>query len=328
MNDKPQKLPRILFVCEASPELGGGHVMRCLTLARALQGQGADCVFLNGTGVARILAAFAPDMALSEDEAADLVVLDSYRMGREVEDGWREKAGALAVIDDLARPHHADLVLDPSFGRHASDYEAPTVLAGPDYALVRREFAEVRQAALARRGGPVARALVALGLTDVGGITGRTVQALLPGLGGVALDVVVGSGAYSLPALQALADQGAIGLHVDSQDMAGLMSRADIAIGAGGASLWERACLGLPAVTLIVADNQRDLAMRLDGAGVTLALDARWPGLEARLVEIWGRLVGDEALRQGLSRRSAALCDGLGAGRAAVALLALVSQAG
>jgi UDP-2,4-diacetamido-2,4,6-trideoxy-beta-L-altropyranose hydrolase len=319
---------RILFVCEASPELGGGHVMRCLTLARALQAEGADCVFLNGTGVARILAAFAPDMPLTEDRAADLVVLDSYRMGREVEDGWRETARVLAVIDDLARPHHADLVLDPSFGRHASDYEAPTVLAGPDYALVRREFGEARGAALARRGGPVARALVALGLTDVGGITGRVVQALLPILGGIALDVVVGSGAYSLPALQGLAEEGRIALHVDSQDMAGLMIGADVAIGAGGASVWERACLGLPAITLIVADNQRDFAMRLDGAGVTLALDARWPGLEARLAEMWARAIGDETLRMGLSRTSAALCDGMGAGRAAMALLALISRAG
>lgn len=319
--------PRILFVCEASPELGGGHVMRCLTLARALQAEGADCAFLNGTGVARILAAFAPDMALAEEATADLVVLDSYRMGREAEDGWREKARALAVIDDLARPHHAELVIDPSFGRHASDYQAPTVLAGPDYALVRGEFAQARQAALARREGPVRRALVALGLTDVGGITGRVVQALLPVLGDVGLDVVVGSGAYSLQALRDLAGQGLIALHVDSQDMAGLMTRADIAIGAGGASVWERACLGLPAITLIVADNQRDLAMRLDGAGVTLALDARWPGLEARLVQMWERLVGDEVLRQGLSQTSAALCDGLGAGRAATALLALINRA-
>lgn len=301
--------------------------MRCLTLARALQAEGAACAFLNGTGVARILAAFAPDMALTEEEAADLVVLDSYRMGRETEDGWREKASALAVIDDLARPHHAELVLDPSFGRHASDYEAPTVLAGPDYALVRPEFAAARQAALEGRTGPVRRALVALGLTDVGGITGRVVQALLPRLDGVALDVVVGSGAYSLPGLQALADEGQISLHVDSQDMAGLMAPADIAIGAGGASLWERACLGLPAITLIVADNQRDLAMKLDGAGVTLALDARWPGLEERLVKTWGRLVDDETLRLGLSRTSAALCDGLGAGRAATALLALLNRA-
>lgn len=320
--------PRILFVCEASPELGGGHVMRCLTLAGALRAEGADCAFLNGTGVARILGAFAPDMALTDDRAADLVVLDSYRMGREVEDDWRGRARALAVIDDLARSHHADLVLDPTFGRHASDYQAPTVLAGPDYALVRREFAEARETALAKRGGPVRRALVALGLTDVGGITGRVVQALLPARGGVELDVVVGSGVYSLPVLRNLADEGRIALHVDSQDMAGLMARADIAIGAGGASVWERACLGLPAITLIVADNQRDLAMKLDGAGVTLALDARWPGLEARLAEMWARLVEDATLRLGLSRTSASLCDGLGAARAATALLALVSRAG
>ncbi len=314
---------RILFVCEASPELGGGHVMRCLTLARALQAQGADCAFLAGAGVARILSAFAPDMTITGEEAADLVVLDSYRMGRELEDGWREKAGRLAVIDDLVRPHHADLVLDPSFGRHASDYEAPVVLAGPAYALVRPEFAEARGAAMARRDGPVARGLIALGLTDVGGITGRTVQALLPRLNEVALDVVVGSGAFSLPVLEALASEGRISLHVDSREMAQLMAQADLAIGAGGASVWERACLGLPAITLIVADNQRDLAMKLDGAGVTQALDARWPGLEQRLGEAWDRLVGDQTARLAMSRASATLCDGLGAGRAAAALLAM-----
>jgi UDP-2,4-diacetamido-2,4,6-trideoxy-beta-L-altropyranose hydrolase len=323
MNDKP----RILFVCEASPELGGGHVMRCLTLARALEALGGTCAFLAGAGVARILAAFAPDMAITQSEAAELVVLDSYRMGREVEDGWRARARALAVIDDLARPHHADLVLDPSYGRHASDYEAPQVLAGPAFALVRPEFAQLRQAAMARRGGPVARGLVALGLTDVGGITGRTVQALLPRLNGVALDVVVGSGAYSLPALEALAAEGRIGLHVDSRDMAKLMCGADLAVGAGGASLWERACLGLPAITLIVADNQRDLAMKLDTAGVTRALDARWPGLEDRLGEAWDGLVADSAARVAMGDTSAALCDGLGAGRAAAALMGLVRPA-
>lgn len=328
MTAHPPKLAKILFVCEASPELGGGHVMRCLTLARALQAEGAACAFFDGAGVARILAAFAPDMALTDEAVADLVVLDSYRMGREAEDEWRAKAKALAVIDDLARPHHAELVIDPSFGRHASDYQSPTVLAGPDYALVRREFADARPDALARRGGPVRRALIALGLTDVGGVTGRVVQALLPRLEGVALDVVVGSGAYSLPALRGLAEDGRIALYIDSQDMAGLMSRADIAVGAGGASLWERACLGLPAITLIVADNQRDLAMRLDGAGVTLALDARWPGLEARLLQLWQRLNDEEILRVALSKTSAALCDGMGAGRAATALLALISRAG
>jgi spore coat polysaccharide biosynthesis predicted glycosyltransferase SpsG len=108
--------------------------------------------------------------------------------------------------------------------------------------------------------------------------------------------------------------------------MAGLVTRADVCVGAGGSSVWERACLGLPTVTLILADNQRDMAMKLDAAGITLALDARWPGLEGRLSEAVDRLARDGALRTGLSARSAELCDGQGAQRAADALIAALAR--
>lgn len=314
--------PRILFVCDAGPGVGGGHVMRCLTLAGALTARGAACAFVRTPEAADILGRYAPDMPLADAvAAADLVVLDSYRMAPATEADWRGRAKRLAVIDDLARPHDADLVLDPSFGRAAADYDAPVVLAGSAYALVRPEFAAARTAALARRGEPAGRCLVSLGLTDVGGITGRIAAALADS--GLALDVVVGAGAPSLPGLTVLADEGRIALHIDSDDMAGLVSRADVCVGAGGSSVWERACLGLPTVTLILADNQRDMAMKLDAAGATLALDARWPGLEGRLSEAVGRLVRDDALRAGLSAKSAEICDGLGAERVAEALLVI-----
>jgi len=315
---------KTLFVCDAGAGVGGGHVMRCLTLARALQVRGADVAFFRTPETEAILARFAPDVALAgEGEGADLVVVDSYRMDPSREAVWRGRAGWLAVIDDLARPHAADLVLDPSFGRSESDYRAPVVLAGPAYALVRPEFAAAREAALARRAEPAKRCLVSLGLTDVGGTTGKVAAALAGG--DLALDVVVGAGAPSLPALEALAAEGRVTLHVDTADMAGLLTRADLCVGAGGSSVWERACLGLPTVTLILADNQRDMAMKLDEAGATVALDARWPGLERRLSEAVARLAGDDKLRAGLSARSAALCDGLGADRAAEALRELAA---
>lgn len=314
--------PRILFVCDAGPGVGGGHVMRCLTLAGALTARGAACAFVRTPEAADILARYAPDMPLADEAAAaDLVVLDSYRMAPATEADWRGRAKRLAVIDDLGRPHDADLVLDPSFGRAAADYDAPVVLAGPAYALVRPEFAAARAAALARRSEPARRCLVSLGLTDVGGITGRVAAALADS--GLALDVVVGAGAPSLPALRTMAAEGRVTLHIDTDDMAGLITRADVCVGAGGSSVWERACLGLPTVTLILADNQRDMAMKLDAAGVTVALDARWPGLEGRLRDALGRLVADDVLRAGMSARSAELCDGLGAERVAKALLAI-----
>lgn len=307
---------RILFVCDAGPAIGGGHVMRCLTLAGALTALGAEAAFLATPDTAPVLDAFAPERvgrAAIGEGGFDAVVVDHYRLGLAEEAAFASQGRKLVALEDLGRPHPAAaLVLDPG------------ALDGPGYQLVRPEFVALRAQALGRRGGDGRRALISLGLTDVGGITGRAVAALLPIAGDLALDVVVGAAAPSLPALTALAEAGRIVLHVQTGRMAELIAAADIGVGAGGSSLWERACLGLPSVTLILADNQRDLTMKLDERGATLALDARWPGFDARLAATFGRLAQNAALRRKLTETSAALCDGRGAERAAEAVLGLL----
>jgi spore coat polysaccharide biosynthesis predicted glycosyltransferase SpsG len=77
-------------------------------------------------------------------------------------------------------------------------------------------------------------------------------------------------------------------------------------------------------VTLVLADNQRNLAMKLDEAGATLAVDARWPGFESRLAAAFQRLVEDHALRLSVTQLSSQLCDGQGAGRAAERVLGIL----
>lgn len=308
--------------------------MRCLTLADALIARGAACGFIATAAAGTVLNAFASPqivrVAALGDGARwrpDALVLDHYGIDAAQEAGLRGLA-KLAVLDDLGRRHAADLILDPSLGRNATDYAgqgATTVLAGPTYALVRPDFAEAREAALSRRGGPVRRCLVSLGLMDLEGVTGRIVELLLQKSGDVALDVVVGSAAPSLPVLQELADRGRITLHVDTPDMAALIAGADIAVGAGGSSVWERAALGLPTILLVLAENQQAMAERMQGAGLAFVLDPAAARFETQLSDAWRRLTGNAEMRRELSERSAALCDGLGAGRAADALLALLA---
>jgi len=345
--------PRFLFLADAGADVGGGHAMRCLTLAGALTARGAACAFVATPAVAEILAKFgnvavealttpAGDprslaeaaAALAADWGADILVLDHYGLGAAEEAGLRGDGRRIAVLDDLAnRPHDCDLLIDPGLGRAPKAYRSRVtagarVLTGPDYALVRPAFASARKAALARRGERRAprRALVSLGLTDVGGITARAVQAILPTLDDVALDVVLGAGAASLPVLSQLAARDRrIELHVDVRDMAALMARADIAVGAGGSSVWERACLGLPSILLVLADNQSTLARELDRRGATVAVDARRVAdLAPALPNAWARLVADQGLRASLVYASSSLCDGLGAERSADAVLALL----
>lgn len=321
---------KILFVCAAGPSVGGGHVMRSLTLARALEARGAACAFRATPEVGGVLDAFAPDMARAEaDEGCDAVVFDSYALTADDHRAIARGRPSLA-LDDLAdRPLAADLVLDSGPARKAEDYAGlvpagAQLLLGPSYAPVRPAFAALRAEALARRarGGPVRRVLVSLGLTDVGGVTGRVVRLLRQAAGEASLDVVLGGGAPSLPALRALAAKDPrVALHVDTQEMPRLTLEADLAIGAGGSTTWERCVLALPTLTLILADNQVAPARALEAAGATPCLDVHDDGFDAAFPREVQALMADEPRRADLSAASARVCDGLGADRAAEAFL-------
>jgi len=337
------KPPRILFVANAGPEVGGGHVMRSLTLSNALVARGAETTFLAPPDVRCLLDVFGPQVACHQMASAmpevivaaagsltfDAVVFDHYGLAKAEHEAIAGERPSL-VIDDLAdRPLAADIVVDPGPARLVSDYARligdARLLLGPNYAPVRPAFAALRDATLKRRGGPVRRVLVALGLTDVEDITRRVVDRLLRMHANVAFDVVVGGAAGSLPFLRDMASSDArIALHIDARDMAELTATADIAVGAAGSTTWERCILGLPSVLLVLADNQRPAAAALAVRNAALVLDAADPGFEAALDRALRQLMADESLRRDISVASAALCDGLGAERVAEAFLTLV----
>jgi len=336
---------RILILADAGAKVGGGHIMRCLTLAEALTRAGAECAFVAGPAAWVVLDAFAQAAvevfpldeeasaaelaAAGADRArswpADAIVADHYGFGPGDDATLSAACERLLIVDDLRRRHAHGLVLDSNIGRKADDYPGREVLAGPDFALVRPAFAALRTQTLARRaaGGPPRRVLVSLGLTDAGAITGRVVRALLPALGEAHLDVVVGGAAPSRPELEALArTDRRVAVHVDARDMAELIAAADVGVGAGGSSAWERCCLGLPSLTVIVADNQRENTAGLASQGATLAIAPPSGDFDARLRAGFARLISDATLRASMGAAAATLCDGLGAERVAERLLA------
>jgi UDP-2,4-diacetamido-2,4,6-trideoxy-beta-L-altropyranose hydrolase len=262
----------------------------------------------------------------------DALVFDHYRLGRPDHDALAGGRASL-VIDDLAnRPLGGDVVLDSGPNRRPVDYTLLTdgdtrLLLGPEFAPVRSRFAALRASSLARRGGPVSRVLVTMGLTDVGGVTSRVVDRLRPRLGDVAIDVVLGGQAPSLRALSRMSGHDRrLNLHIDATDMATLLHDADFVISAAGSTVWEICTLGLPAAIVVVADNQRAAAQALTERGAALVVDATAPAFEGALDRAIMRLVTDTTQRAHLSEAAAAVCDGQGAGRAAEALLQAIAQ--
>lgn len=351
---------KALIRADASPAIGGGHVMRCLTLADELAGRGFEIVFAAASmlsGAARLIqqrgyglvpiAPAAPDdtegrpgwestawaadvqredarRTLAAAGPADWIICDHYKLDAQWEAAVRPAAGAIAVIDDLAsRPHDCDLLLDQTLGRLSADYQglvpaSARILAGANFALLRPEFRSLRKAALrSRHARSGQNLLIALGATDIGGHTIAAFEAARPHGWDGRIDVVIGAEAPSRAALAAAAarDQRCR-LHVDSLDMARLIARADVAIGTAGASSWERCCLGLPSVALVVADNQRLIADRLarEGAALLAGSPEEAGGLAAGLLR-------DGDARAAMTAAAAAIVDGAGAVRVADAIV-------
>lgn len=365
---------------DASLEIGTGHVMRCLTLARALREAGAECHFLcrehpgnltemiqsEGFAVHRLpldghddadqlsplnerhtseaakeaqphgangmtehsywLGARWQDDAeacrtILEGLTPDWLIVDHYALNACWEKTVLPQGTRLMVIDDLAdRPHIADILLDQNLGRDKKDYEnlIPTrcrCLIGPRYALLRPEFAELREASLGRRREPFEpkQLLISLGGVDKDNATGAVLDALKScGLPGAChITVIMGASAPWLDTVRAKAGELPWGCDVvvNVTDMARRMTQADLAIGAAGSTSWERCCLGVPTLMLELAENQKSIAEALHQAGAAYNLGK--PDAVNHLSGIWEKHIRPKTLAQ-MSHIASRLVDGNG----------------
>jgi UDP-2,4-diacetamido-2,4,6-trideoxy-beta-L-altropyranose hydrolase len=373
----------VVFRCDASLRVGSGHVMRCRTLARALQARGAKIVFLcrrqPGDLIAlleqefrvRVLpecpqvsaeaedvpplsgrALYASWLGCPEEQDAiesltaladaeiqplDWLVLDHYGLGapwqRRMLADLRQADGsapAVMVLDDLAdRAHQASVLvdanrLDPSAPDPYRDLlpEAATTLLGPAYALIDPLYPGLQPLLPAR--SQLARVLVFFGGMDASNHSVVALEALShPRLLHLGVDVVVGAGAPHRADLESLVLQRPnTSLNVGLPSLAGLMARADLALGAAGTTSWERTCLGLPCLVVPVAENQEQGAWALEAAGVARCLDLQAAvdpvkTLQIALLEL---LDAPDAL-QAMSEACLQLGDGRGLARVVASML-------
>ena len=197
----------------------------------------------------------------------DWLIVDHYALDEQWQKRLKPYYEKLMVIDDLAdRKHQCDILLDQTFDRQQEDYSAFTpkdcqLLLGSKYALLRPEFAKWRAYSLERRSKPeFRRLLVNMGGVDVDNVTENILDELklcnLPN--DIDITVVMGGSAPHLESVKskAITLPYKTEIKVDVDNMAEIMANADIAIGAAGATTWERCCLGLPTIQIVIAKNQ------------------------------------------------------------------------
>ena len=173
------------FRVDSSPQIGMGHLMRCLTLARGLRRRGFECSFIcrdfegNGShhvtnddfelhllsideheldetwlGVAP-LTDFTETAHILSQNQPDWLIIDHYEIDHEWETEVRSKFPDLKimVIDDLVnRKHDCDILLDQTYGRTPREYsdlvpKSSGFCLGTDFALLRAEFSKLREQA-------------------------------------------------------------------------------------------------------------------------------------------------------------------------------------
>jgi UDP-2,4-diacetamido-2,4,6-trideoxy-beta-L-altropyranose hydrolase len=264
---------------------------------------------------------------LAELKAA-YVVLDGYDFDSEYQRAVRAGGCRLLVIDDTVRLTHydADILLNQNLGAVELKYDCNSdavVLLGPEYALLRREFIFWRSR-LHTVPETARKILVTLGGSDPDNVTLNVIQALR-GLEITRLQIRVVAGPAN-PHIEELRDAAAAfpgGLELLSavSDMAPLMAWADLAITAAGSTCWELACLGLPAVSLVIAENQRGIAEELGTAGVVFNLGWHAEVSSERLATAVDGLLFSSFRRLRMSQKGRALVDGKGTERVVSALL-------
>jgi UDP-2,4-diacetamido-2,4,6-trideoxy-beta-L-altropyranose hydrolase len=289
-------IQRIAIRADASAAIGMGHLTRCMSLANLLGDDGVAVVFLLRSHAAAFVptleaAGYAvrllPDpeerdatattwlstswqrdaeqtrQALGEIGPVDWLIVDHYGLDARWERMQRQLARHVLVIDDIAnRAHACDMLLDQNLALNMGRYEGLVppncqTLLGPHYALLRPEFAHARKS-LSNRKGEVHRLLVCFGGSDSSNETAKVLVAVknLPDAS-LGIDVVIGVSNPNTHSVAALCQElPHTTLHRSAGNMAELMARADLAIGAGGVMCWERCCLGLPAIAVDIADNQ------------------------------------------------------------------------
>lgn len=338
----------IVIRVDASFAIGTGHVMRCLVLAKAFRCHGADVYFIcrqqkgdmlaylqkNGYQT-HIIDTGQEDYKSDAQETitfikklgrVDYLIVDHYNL----DNCWEELVNPfvfkIMVIDDLAnRAHHCDLLLDQTFGREPQEYQkwVPDgchLLLGSRYAILKEQFAEVRLGTLQQRrfNHSLKKILVSMGGVDAKNVTQWVIHSIQESNLNVELDVILGARALHRDAVKtylALNSSTKINLFENVNNLAEMMVEADLAIGAGGTTSWERCCLGLPTLMITTAENQNLVASQLSHVGAIEYLGCADSVETSKLIVSIKNLLNKPHLLKEMSDSAATICDGYGTNR-------------
>jgi spore coat polysaccharide biosynthesis predicted glycosyltransferase SpsG len=352
MGERGDTMRHILYRADGSAEIGTGHLVRGLLLARACRPE-ARFTFIfrdDPWAISRIDEAGHPYLSLPADQDADgeLVALKEFVAE------WGADAAVVDLLDTGDSPNlcgalrgmrvpvltldntgpgrlGADeivnvLVREPD--REAARSRGVRVYEGPEYATLLPEYDGVNR--VAKRIAPQAtKLLISVGGGDAAGLALKAVRALGRLASPPAATVVVGSAFPHGEALERLAGKSSVSVMV-RHSLPSLLPEfqsADMAIVAGGLTMHEALATGTPALALCQKIwHQRFLAEWFEERGAMVSLGDGESAEEGEIAAAIEALVADAGRRAAMSRAGQELVDGGGTRRVAERVIALARQ--
>ena len=282
-------MTKIYFRCDSSSDIGSGHVIRCLTLANFLKQKGLFTTFIcketEGNLFDVILKHNHNLVVLSnnkkniwEDDAQEIIdkikdfnsskdwmVVDHYFLNKYWETRISSKLYKLFIIDDLCdRPHYGNILLNQNYlpgirSQYKKILSSKTkILLGPKYALLSPEYKATRKLIKINKKKKLQRVIIFFGATDHKEQTIKCLSILSKiNLKLLKIDIVIGLANKKKKLIEEITNKidNAI-LHVQIPSLCNLMKNADLYLGSGGTTTWERCCLGLPSIVISTSENQ------------------------------------------------------------------------
>lgn len=334
----------ILFRADGNPDIGSGHIMRCLSVADAFAGKGIRPLFVTadahlseliksrghevrvlGTDYRDTEAELPLMRELITSAKPECVIVDSYFVTRKYLESIRQLVRTVYIDDLAAFAYPADVLINYNIYAGRGVYERlygsageplPELVLGTGYAPLRGEFAGLPKKEIKEKCTDI---LISTGGADILHLALKAARYLCSGEngGGYTFHLLIGSLNPDRAEIEGIcAGNDRIVLHCGVRDMRTLISSCDIAVSAAGSTLYEICACGVPLITYVLADNQLEGAKTFEEKGLALSLGDIRQGFDiSRCFELAGYLDSSFGLRTEMSEKMQAAVDGLGAGR-------------
>lgn len=351
-SERSTALQKLLIVCDGGPSIGFGHLVRSRAIADTAHRNGIETTLIgpkrhysneqDATRFAEWLE--YPEMGsdgweswtravmhVADSKGIRHVIIDDYRVPGDQQSMLREHGLRILHQYDASAPPSfaADLAVNASPAENASHHTGRLLrhdvhfLNGPRFAVIRRAFAATALSPIER---PVRQILVTFGGGDDRGGILFSIASLAPELRlrpETRLVVMTSAQNPNVPAIKSLIEEhrlSNVDIELDHADVPALMASCDLAVMAGGTSVYEAAFCGLPMILIAIASNQEGQCKGWNGLGAAHYLGNIKELQQRHLLNCTLSLLDDRDARMNMARAGRDNVDLRGATRLLEAL--------